>query len=221
MSAMLSHTEARAFYDHFGAKQDSQAFYEDAATDHLTAHADFGQAKAVFEFGCGTGRFAEKLLDKALPDDATYVGIDISTTMVGLARQRLQRFRERAQVRLSEGAARTSDPSASFDRFVSNYVLDLLSEDDIHRLVGEAHRLLRPDGLLCIASLTHGTNPLTRLVSRVWSVVHSVRPVLVGGCRPVAVAAFLPTDQWEKRHVAVITRFGLSSEVVIAARRPR
>jgi ubiquinone/menaquinone biosynthesis C-methylase UbiE len=141
--------------------------------------------------------------------------------MVALARRRLQRFGKRADVQLSDGAARTTDPSGSFDRFVSNYVLDLLSEDDIARLVGEAYRLLQPEGLLCLASLTHGANPLTRVVSRAWSVVHSLRPTLVGGCRPVVASDFLPADDWERRHVEVVTRFGLSSEVVIAARRTR
>jgi hypothetical protein len=54
---MLSHEEARAFYDWFGARQDSQRFYEDPALCDLLGHADFGEARSVFEFGCGTGRF--------------------------------------------------------------------------------------------------------------------------------------------------------------------
>jgi len=31
----LSHQQAKAFYDRFGAKQDSQAFYEDRAVQEL------------------------------------------------------------------------------------------------------------------------------------------------------------------------------------------
>ena len=37
---MLSSDEARAFYDRFGARQDSQAFYEDPATRDLIVHAE-------------------------------------------------------------------------------------------------------------------------------------------------------------------------------------
>lgn len=64
---VLTRSQARRFYDHFGAKQDSQAFYEDAALDDLMRHADCAQAQSVFEFGCGTGRFAAQLLTKHLP----------------------------------------------------------------------------------------------------------------------------------------------------------
>ena len=64
---MLSHDEARLAYDRIGTIQDSQAFYEDRATNLLLRHADFESSEAVFEFGCGTGRFALRLLDDYLP----------------------------------------------------------------------------------------------------------------------------------------------------------
>jgi hypothetical protein len=39
----------------------------------LIAHVGFGEAHAVFEFGCGTARFAEELLADHLPPDSRYV----------------------------------------------------------------------------------------------------------------------------------------------------
>ena len=51
---MLSRDEAKAFYDRFGAKQDSQGFYEDRALEDLMEHVDVDEAEAGFEFGCGT-----------------------------------------------------------------------------------------------------------------------------------------------------------------------
>jgi tRNA G46 methylase TrmB len=54
----LSPEQARRIYDRIGRAQDWQRFYEDAATAELAAHASFGDARAVFELGCGTGRFA-------------------------------------------------------------------------------------------------------------------------------------------------------------------
>lgn len=68
---MLTHQQARAFYDRLGAKQDWQAFYELLATNNLSAHAGFDQTQSVFEFGCGTGAFAECLLSSHLPPHAT------------------------------------------------------------------------------------------------------------------------------------------------------
>jgi hypothetical protein len=55
---VLSPDEARKVYDRIGRAQDTQAFYEDRATAELIPHLELADAQSVFEFGCGTGRFA-------------------------------------------------------------------------------------------------------------------------------------------------------------------
>jgi ubiquinone/menaquinone biosynthesis C-methylase UbiE len=219
ISGCLTRAQARAFYDRFGSKQDGQAFYEDAAVQDLLAHAEFAQATAVFEFGCGTGRFAETLLTHRLPAAARYVGCDVSTTMVDLARERLTRFAARADIRLTDGAPRIEAPDVTFDRFVSNYVLDLLAPEDIADVLSEAHRTLTAAGRLCVVSLTHGTTRASRLVSWVWARVHRLRPQLVGGCRPLALRDLLPTERWRILHHNVVVAYGIPSEVVVAEKR--
>lgn len=217
---MLSRAQARAFYDRFGAKQDSQGFYEDPATRHLLAHADFGAAERVFEFGCGTGRFAAALLAEHLPATARYTGCDLSATMVGLARDRLRPFGERAAVLHTDGAPALPVADGSTDRFVSNYVVDLLPPAEIAALLREAHRALSASGRLCLASLTHGTTPLSRAVAWAWARAHRLRPSLVGGCRPIELLDFLPADDWEVTHRSVVVAFGVPSEVAVARPRP-
>src|SRR5262245_2988807 len=101
--------DAERFYDRFGANQDLQ-FYENGALARIVASADFDHASAVFELGCGTGRLAERLLRERLPKEAHYVGVDISTTMVGLARERLSPWRGRVDVRHGDGSTRWPDP---------------------------------------------------------------------------------------------------------------
>ena len=218
-TACLTRADARAFYDRFGSKQDGQAFYEDAAVQDLVAHAEFEQAAVVFEFGCGTGRFAERLLATHLSPTARYVGCDISTTMIGLARTRLTRFGDRAEVRLTDGAPRIEAADAAFDRVVSNYVLDLLAPDDIAGVVAEAHRVLTPEGRLCLTSLTRGTTSVSRIVTWVWTRVHHWRPQLVGGCRPLALRDHLPAQGWRIAHRNVVVAYGIPSEIVIAQKR--
>jgi ubiquinone/menaquinone biosynthesis C-methylase UbiE len=173
----------------------------------------------VVELGCGTGRVAERLLATALPPGARYLGIDASATMVGLARTRLARFGARAEVRQSDGTPRIDAPDASFDRFLCTYVLDLLSEDDVRRALTEARRLLVPGGLLVVAGLTRGTSPLTRLTTALWERVHRLRPSLLGGCRPLELQRFLDPAAWELHHRAVVARFGIASEALVAERR--
>jgi ubiquinone/menaquinone biosynthesis C-methylase UbiE len=215
---MLSMEKVRAYYDKFGSKQDSQAFYEDPATDQLLKHARFHEARAVFELGAGTGRFAEKLLNWYLDAEARYTGVDVSTTMVSLARQRLSPWSPRAEIHLSDGSAPLPAADGTIDRFVANYVFDLLEEQHRQTMLGEARRILRPEGLLCIVSLTHGTGVLTRMVSGGWELVYRLNAGLVGGCRPIELAGLVADGRWRVLEVTKISSFALTSQVLVAAR---
>src|SRR5919109_4073667 len=215
----LSRAEARKVYDRLGARQDTQAFYEDPATEFLISHGDVGRANRVFEFGCGTGRFALRLLAEHLPETACYLGVDLSPKMVELARQRLAPYSSRAEVLLTDGSPPAVEVMGIFDRFVSNYVLDLLSEDDIAVVIREAHRMLEPRGVLCLSGLSMGSGPLSHLVARAWTCVHAVRPAVLGGCRPLDLLSWLPPESWQVRHHTRVAPFGVPSEVVIAEPR--
>jgi ubiquinone/menaquinone biosynthesis C-methylase UbiE len=216
---MLTHQQAKAFYDRLGSKQDLQAFYEVPATTNLIAHAAFEQAQSVFECGCGTGAFAERLLSRHLPPQAHYLAVDSSATMVALARTRLARFGERVAVRQTDGSLQFDEVSGSFERFVSNYVLDLLSLSDTAQLLAEAHRLLVAEGRVCLVSLARGSTPLARLVTWFWTRIHALDPRLVGGCRPVELRDCLPHTHWQIDYAQVVTRFGVPSEVVVASKQ--
>jgi ubiquinone/menaquinone biosynthesis C-methylase UbiE len=216
----LDAVRARRFYNRIGRWQDTQRFYEAAATARLTRAADFAEARSVFELGCGTGRFAAGLLSRELPDDARYFGVDVSPQMVRLARERLAAWTARAEVRLLEPPARgLPGAERSFDRFIATYVFDLLSDGDGRALIDEAHRLLEPGGLLGLVSLTHGTTPASRLVARGWGAVAERRPELVGGCRPIELADLVKPERWAVAQLEVVTSWGVPSEVLIAIRR--
>jgi ubiquinone/menaquinone biosynthesis C-methylase UbiE len=216
---VLTRAEARTFYDRWGARQDSQRPFEEPALRDLVAHARFDAARAVFELGCGTGRFAETLLEHHLPPGASYRAVDLSTTMVDLARKRLARFGARAEVQATDGEPVLALPSGSVDRFVSTYVFDLLGEDEIRALLAEAHRVLEPGGLVCLAGLTHGTGLVSRAFERVWRALHALRPSLVGGCRPISLVGLLSSPQWRILHHRVVVAWGMPSEVVVAEKR--
>lgn len=216
----LTTEEARSYYDKFGAKQDSQGFYEDRALEALAEHAAFEDARSVFEFGCGTGRFALGLLRHRLPDTASYLGTDVSSTMVRLATRRLAPFAPRASVALADGSPVLALKDASVDRFVSTYVFDLLPALAQRQLLAEVARVLQPGGLLCLCGITPGVTASSRFVMGVWRWLFRRNPDWVGGCRPMSVEDYLPAEAWRIRYRTVVTAWGVASEVVIATPAP-
>lgn len=214
----LSHDEARRFYDRFGAWQDKQDFYERLAFERLVSRADFARAGRVVEFGCGTGRLAAELLSQHLPPACRYLGLDLSATMVALARTRVAAFGARAEIHQTDGSPRLECDNDSCDRFLSTYVLDLLPENEIRALLAEARRVLVPGGLLGVASLTHGQRAAERAVCWMWKRIHAVRPALVGGCRPIELTSALKDEGWKIRYRCVVSPFAIPSEVVVAER---
>lgn len=211
----LTLNQARSVYDRIGRIQDWQAFYEDATTDRLVANAALAGDQTIFEFGCGTGRLAARLLG-ALPASVNYLGVDISPVMINLATSRLAAWAERAEAVLVDGSLPLPADDGFADRVLSTFVFDLLDEDYARSVLEDLRRILTPDGRLCLASLTHGDRLLERAVSRTWTGLWRVAPQLVGGCRPITVSALLGHD-WQVQHHARVNRWGLVTDVVIAA----
>jgi len=214
---VLTRSQAQGFYDRFGRKQDAQAFYENAALEDLIAHAAFEEAEKVFELGCGTGRFALRLLRKHLSPSAVYLGIDLSRTMIDLAGRRVSPYAERAKVAQSDGSMYFPLADHSVDRVVSTYVLDLLSEGDIRQAIAEASRVLKAGGKICLVSLTHGVSLASRIVEALWSGMFQWHAAWVGGCRPIDLDSFLDPKRWSIDYRNVVSQLGVPSEVIIAS----
>jgi len=215
----ITHEQARRFYDRIGRGQDARPISERRALDALAARGDFERAAAVIELGCGTGRFAARLLRQALPGGATYLGLDVSPHMVRLANAAVAPWAGRARCELTDGSVHFPVSDASCDRVVSAYVLDLLSPADAALFVAEARRVLRPGGLLALASLAPGRTAPARLVTRLWQAVWDLNPTLLGGCRPLQLRTLLDPADWDPLAGSTVTDWFLSSEVLVARRR--
>jgi ubiquinone/menaquinone biosynthesis C-methylase UbiE len=155
------------------------------------------------------------MLARHMPMEATYLGLDVSSTMVKLTERRLLRFRTRAKVLLTTGETKLRLEASQFDLFLSVYVLDLLAENEIRALIAEAHRVLKPGGLLGLVSLTHGFTFVSKVLEKMWLSIYKVRPTLLGGCRPITLEPFV-RDGWNLRHRERMVRFGVPSAVLVA-----
>jgi len=217
--SLLTRQQARAPYDKSGRWEDNLSFYGRPAIARLLEHGEFTTASEVVEFGCGAGGLAQLLLEEHLPVYARYSGFDLSETMVQLTRKRLIPFGARVSVTKTDGRPRVPLPPASCDRYVSTYVLDLLPSPEIAKLLSQAWTILRPGGLLCLASVTNGTTFLSRKVVKVWKKLHAKNPEWVGGCRPISVVPYLGPASWKILYSTTVVARGVPSEVLVA--RPR
>ena len=214
---MLTYNEVQRFYDSFGRKQDKQ-FYEESAINDLIKRGNFGEAKNIVEFGCGTGKLASRLLKNILSNNCHYLGVDISQTMVTLCQKNIKQYSDRSKCYKNEGEPRIDIPDQSADRFISTYVLDLLAEKDKITLLNEAYRILLPGGYLCLASLTHGVSLISHIVEIIWNSLYKLKPSIVGGCHPINLTEYMQSDKWNIIHNSVIVSYGVPSEVIIAER---
>lgn len=220
MSQTLSPTEARAYYERNAHRQDQQGWYEDAALERLVAMAEFKDAETVLEVGCGSGRFAEALVARHLRPCADYIGLDIAWAMLDLTRDKLSAPAGQGGLLVQADATQALPLiDASVDRVIVAYVFDLLSEDDAAAVLQEAERVLRPGGLLCLASMTNRPRgPVSRLVAGLWASVQRLAPLRVGGCRPVALAELARSQGWTIKASDTVSSYGVPSEIVVAER---
>ena len=213
----LTPEEARLHYDRNAGKQDRQGWYEDDALARLIAHCQFEHAQAVLELGCGTGKFAETLLRRHLPDYAKYTGLDISPAMLARAASRLKPWELRVKLKPADVTIGLTAKRGSADRVIATYLFDLLSPAHSRHLIDEMHRVLRPNGLVCLASLTPKTDSgNTTILTQLWILVQRRWPWLVGGCRPVQLRRMLDETKWEILSHETVSPKGLTSEVLVA-----
>jgi len=217
MDRVINKKTIQHIYDWIGTKLDSQSFYGQSGLDEIIKHGQFDTAHAVFEFGCGTGRFAQQLLGQYLPDDTRYTAIDISPKMIEITRSRLKPWQQRINIIKSAGNVKLDFSDNSFDRFISSYVVDLLSHEDAIRLTDEAHRVLNEKGLICLVSITKGTTLFSKILMGSWRLINKIHPVLTAGCRPVRLLPMLSAEKWAVTFHKVISQYGVSIEVVIAS----
>jgi ubiquinone/menaquinone biosynthesis C-methylase UbiE len=141
---------------------------------------DLRLGQAVLDIGCGPGTDLERLADAVTPGGSV-VGVDSDPVMVSEAGRRLA---HRAAVEIRAGDAHELPlPDASIDRARTDRVLQHVAGPAA--ALAEAHRVLRPDGLLGMAEPDWDTLAVADedvVTSRSWArfVASQVRNPTVG-----------------------------------------
>jgi ubiquinone/menaquinone biosynthesis C-methylase UbiE len=102
---------------------------------------------SLLDIGTGPGRLLREL--SAVRPDLRLTGIDLSPSMIAVAREQLAAVALETSVRLDVGdGAQMPYPDKSFDLVVST--VSMHHWQDPARVVTEAHRVLRPGGRLWV-----------------------------------------------------------------------
>lgn len=145
--------------------------------------------------------------------------------MCSLAQRRLSRFGARASVITAD----ITQPFAGCVRsnfIASFYLLDLLSSEDASAVVDSAYECLEPGGRLGLVSISMRANASSDFgaitLMSTWQRLNIIVPLLLGGCRPVALDNHFPpaNSRWLLEiNELQTTVAGYTSQILVARRR--
>lgn len=142
----------------------------------------------VLDVAFGTGWCIEHIMDKVETD---VYGIDFSRGMCEKCVMNLEKQGVQHMANLVEGdATRLPFQDASFDVVFSTFLLDLLPQADIPRVLSEMKRVLRPDGRIVAMTLTKEGGGVSKGMRWLYECFYDLWPT-IGGYRPSSRPIFL------------------------------
>jgi ubiquinone/menaquinone biosynthesis C-methylase UbiE len=172
--------------------------------------ADLKDGEAILEVAVGTGIVFNKLV--SLNIHGINEGVDISPDMLNRAKKLLKHNENKNYHLQLASAYHLPFKSNSFDIIISNYMFDLLPEDDFNKVLSEFHRVLKSPGRIIIATMSFGF----RWYHKFWYWVAKFTPSLLTGCRPVSLADFMKKAGFSNTEKALISQNTLPSDVLKA-----
>ena len=221
--------DVTSFYNWFGSLQDWQRFYEGPPVDIMLKQCEIEEDSTIFEYGFGTGYLANELLIKY--SKMNYIGVDISKTMYNLANDRLSQNEninnDRYKLNLAKDTLGVlkAIPNNSIDRFISNYVFDLLSKQAMTDIIDVLRLKLKRKGKICLTSLTNKIDKDKDLFASIilngWNTISRFCPICLGGCRPIDLnyPFNVQTTLFEIIYEEIYIQYGLPSQILISSRR--
>ena len=207
---ILSQTEVRDLYDRMAFSYDFwAAATESRAHQAALKFAAIQDGECVLEVGVGTGRLLSHVAARN-PSGLNY-GVDISRGMLARAARRSRSAPGRNLLGIAS-AYQLPFADESIDVVFGAYILDILPDESFSTVLTEWNRVTKPGGRLVLANMARGR----RWYSRLWGGLYRLHPKIMGGCRPVGVAPYLPAGGWQLRQSREIIQATFPSEVILA-----
>ena len=100
----------------------------------------------------------------------------------------------------------------SIDTLVNNYMFDLMSFEDMDKILKEFKRVLKEDGKLVLVNMTEGE----RFGSKLYDVIYNISPKTMGGCRSVKMTERLQKFGFTVEVREYYQQMLFTSEVILA-----
>jgi ubiquinone/menaquinone biosynthesis C-methylase UbiE len=213
LEAKVSQADAPGLYDGLSKHYDAwAALTESRARKRSLRLAAIKDGQQVLEVAVGTGlAFLEVV--KSNPNGRN-AGLDLSKGMLAKAEKRL-RAAGCTNFELSIGSAfDIKEADSSVDVFLNSYMFDLIDEQEWPRILGEFHRVLKPEGRLVMVNMTVGEKFGSGLYRR----IYQRSPRLMGGCRGVRLSSALVENGFTVKSRRYVQQLLFPSEVIVAKR---
>lgn len=204
--AKESYDRISRFYDYFAGVFEKK--YRNIALERL----NIKRGETVLEIGFGTGHCLKQMAE-SIGEHGKVCGIDISSGMLEISKQRLEEAGLLDRVELQcEDALKMPYEDHKFDAVFTSFTLELFDTPEIPRVLGEIKRVLKPNGRLGVVSMSKedGDSILLRLYE--WT--HKKIPQYAD-CRPIYVEQSIRDAGFEIQYREKVSLFGLPGEIVI------
>ena len=207
--AKESYDKISCFYDCFAGVLEKK--YRNMALERL----NIKRGETVLEIGFGTGHCLKQMA-KLVGENGKVYGIDISSGMLEVSKQRLEEAGLLDRVELQcEDALKMPYKDNKFDAVFMSFALELFDTPEIPKVLGEIKRVLKPNGRLGVVGMLKedGGSILLRLYE--WT--HKRFPQYVD-CRPIYIEQSMKDAGFGIDHREKVKLFGLPGEIVICAK---
>ena len=171
--------------------------------------------ETILEIGFGTGHSLLELAS-SVGGSGHIHGIDLSEGMLAIAKSRIERAGLLKMVDLRCGDATVLPYMAeNFDAIFSSFTLELFDTPEIPLVLKEYWHVLKPQGRICIVSLSKYGKPNTMLQWYEWA--HEKFPNIID-CRPIFVQKALLTSGFEIKQTTCHSMWGLPVEIVLGSK---
>jgi demethylmenaquinone methyltransferase/2-methoxy-6-polyprenyl-1,4-benzoquinol methylase len=209
-----SKEEAKASYNHMSRWYDvltgeSEKKFKNIGLQFLSVQP----GETVLEIGFGTGKTLLPLA-RSVGETGKVYGLDISEGMIEIAGSRLRKAGLSGRVELKCGdATALAFPDQSFEAVFLCFTLELFDTPEIPIVLKECHRVLRPNGRICVVAMSKKGKP--NLMTRLYGWSHDKLPNYVD-CRPIYAQESMEESGFRTTEAEVMLMWGLPVEIVLA-----